>query len=270
MATSAALAAALAALSPVVVHDAQERSPLTSVAAAPVSVPGVVREPPVPTAYGRIARVGGGRAWLQYWLFYAQQDQDRGFVRTGRHAGDWEMVQVEVDRNARPLSAVLSQHSSGERVPWAEMRRSRGHPVVYAARGAHGSYARPGVRDRLWPDPNDEADGRGRRVVARLVRVDASNPPWMRWDGRWGGASARWWMPMEQSSPRGPAFQQQGRWSDPDGWARAARTFDPACVRVDACDGTETALGAVAFAVTAAGGAVVLWRRRLRRRARAR
>ena len=51
------------------------------------------------------------------------------------------------------------------------MSRRDGRPVVYAARGSHASYFRAGVRDRMWPDPDDEADGRGRAVVGRLVEI---------------------------------------------------------------------------------------------------
>ena len=62
-------------------------------------------------------------------------------------------------------------------------------------------------------------------------------------------------------SPRGPAFQPQGRWSDPDGWAAAARP----CTRRDCdqrgeCDGRETAIaGGAARSLGAAARA--LWAR---------
>jgi hypothetical protein len=44
-------------------------------------------------------------------------------------------------------------------------------------------------------------------------------------------------------SPRGPAFEPQRPWSDPDAWAAAARS----CTRLDCdrrgeCDGAETAM----------------------------
>jgi hypothetical protein len=74
----------------------------------------------------------------------------------------------------------------------------------------------------MWPDPNDEADGRGRAIAPSLVRVTATSPRWKRWTGRWGGARARWFVPGEQSSPHGPALQQE-RWHDPQAWAGAAR-----------------------------------------------
>jgi hypothetical protein len=172
------------------------------------------------------------------------------------------MVQLRLDARRRPREVVYAQHSGAERCPWSAVERRGGHPVVYAARGSHASYLRAGVRDRMWPDPNDEADGHGRAVRAVTLAVSAGSPGWMRWPGHWGGARARWWMPGEQSSPHGPAFQPE-RWSDPDGWAESARSCQAHCDRVDECDGGETALGAVGVAAFVGAGALA-WRRRRR------
>lgn len=261
MLTEAALAAAIAANAPVVVHDSRERSPLASVAAAPVAVPGRDADRR-PTVYARAVRSRAGGAWLQYWMFSAQQHQDRGIVRAGRHAGDWEMVQFRVDDRGRPVQAVYAQHSGAERCGWGAVEQRGGHPVVYAANGSHASYLRAGVRDRTWPDPNDEADGRGVVVRPRVVEVTATAPAWMRWDGRWGGARARWFVPPEQDSPRGPAFQEQGRWSDPDGWARQASPCRADCDEVGECDGGEKLMGVGGLAAIAAVVAVLVVRRR--------
>jgi hypothetical protein len=261
MLTSAAIALALAAHAPVVVHDSHERSPLTSVASAPVAVPGLDPDPR-PAVYGRAAPGAAGSTWLQYWLFFASNDQDRAILRSGRHAGDWEMVQVRVDARGRPLEAVYSQHSGAERCSWDAVRQRGGRPLVYAANGSHASYLRPGVRDRTWPDPNDEADGRGRVVAARLVTIGASSPRWMRWPGHWGGARASWWNPIEQDSPVGPAFQQQGRWSDPQAWADGARGCRSGCDALGECDWRENALGGGALGLIALAGMAGLRRRR--------
>jgi MYXO-CTERM domain-containing protein len=225
----------------VVVHDSGERLPLSSVAAAHVDAPdtGSIRSPAV---YGRSVPAAGSGAWLQYWLYYPGQAQDRGILRTGRHEGDWELVQIRVDGRGRPREAVYAQHSGAERCGWGEVERRGGRPVVYVARGSHASYLHPGVRDRMWPDPNDEADGRGEAVRPRLVRVSADSPAWMRWPDRWGSARARWWVPGEQDSPRGPAFQPE-RWRDPDAWSEHARDCQAGCNEIDECDTGETVLG---------------------------
>ena len=131
------------------VHDAQERSPLSAVA-----------KDARPAAYGREVPAKAGGRWLQYWLYYEYQDQDRGIVKTGRHEGDWELVQYRVDDDDQLLEAVYAQHSGAERCDKSEVEFS-GQPIVYAAHGSHASYLHAGTRDRTFPDPNDEADGKG-------------------------------------------------------------------------------------------------------------
>ena len=242
-------AAVLAALNPVVAHDRSESSPLAAVDHA------------APAAYGRAVPARAGGTWVQYWLFYAYQDQDRGIVRTGRHEGDWELVQFRVTGAGRPVEAVYAQHSGAERCGFGSVTLRDGRPVVFAAHGSHASYLRAGTRDRMWPDPNDEADGRGRLTRPRLVEITRDSPPWMRRSTPWGGSRAAWWMPAEQTSPLGPAFQPD-RW-DPEAFAASAGSCRAACDEVGECDGREKAL-------TAGGVLLVLllpaWRLLRRRR----
>jgi hypothetical protein len=253
-----AAADALARYAPVVVHASGEQDPLTSVQAFYGRVPGVARGRPRPTVYGRRA----GR-WLQYWMLFPYNGQDRGVLRTGRHEGDWEMVQLEL-RRGRPVRAVYAQHSTAEACGWRAVRHAGRRPLVFLARGSHAAYFVPGVRDRPWPDPNDHADGRGLRVRPRLVRITADRPPWMRWPGRWGATRAGW-VAGEMDSPRGPAFQPQGRWSDPAAWAGAAQPCRArACDEIGECDNRETAIAAV-LAGLGVIGAALYGRRRLRR-----
>jgi hypothetical protein len=246
-----ALISVLALLGPVLIHSTSEPSQVTSAGAFQGTVPGV-GEPGGPVVYERSAG-----AWRQWWILFAENLQDRGIVRTGRHAGDWELVQVRFE-GERPVEAVYAQHSGAERCPWSAVRTRGDRFLVYLARGSHAAYFRPGVRDRMWPDPNDEADGRGPAVAPPVEPLG----PWVRWPGRWGGARAGW-IPGEMSSPPGPAFQPDGRWDDPDAWARSARpcTFDD-CDEVGECDGRETALLGAAVAAPAVGLVLVAWRRR--------
>lgn len=241
---------------PLLVHDAAESSPASRVEAFPYRVPGRAswRRSSGAVAYRRIA----GR-YRQYWLFYADNPQDRGILRTGRHAGDWELFQLRLDARGRPEEVVVGQHSGAERCGWNEVTRRDGHPVVWVANGSHASYLRPGVRDRTFPDPNDEADGRGVVLRPAVQPVSASEPAWMRWPGRWGATRARP-IPYESSSPRGPAFQPD-RWDDPATFARSARGCRARCDEEDECDRRETALAGFGLAGIVVAALGVAWRR---------
>jgi hypothetical protein len=228
-------AATLAALNPIVAHDSRESSPLSAVDGG------------APAVYGRTVPARDGGEWLQYWLHYDYQDQDRGIVRSGRHEGDWELVQFRVSTSGRPLAAVYAQHSGAERCGWSSVTVRDGRPVVFVAHGSHASYLVAGTRDRMWPDPNDEADGRGVVVSPRLVEITRSSPSWMRRSTPWGGSQARRWVPPEQDSPPGPAFQPS-RW-DPEAFAAGARSCQAGCDSVGECDGPEKALTAGALLV---------------------
>jgi hypothetical protein len=239
-----------AALAPIVVHDSRESSPLVAADGA------------TPTAYHRTVSLADGGAWIQFWFYYRYQDQDRGVLRSGRHEGDWELVQFRVSESGRPLEAVYAQHSGAERCGWSSVSSRAGRPVVFASHGSHASYLRAGVRDRLWPDPNDEADGRGSVVRPRLVEISASSPSFMRRAEPWGASRAAWYVPFEQSSPVGPAYQPD-RWDDPAAFAASARSCQADCDSVGECDGPEKALTAAAFLAPLA--LVVAWWRRRRR-----
>jgi hypothetical protein len=173
--------------------------------------------------YGRISyrRNDAGAivgAWLQYWVFYYYNSfQVLGF---GRHEGDWEMIQIEVDENARPQRAVYAQHNTGSVCDWERVRRTgsgRARPVVFVANGSHASYVTPGEHDIPNVPGGDRANGTGRRLANERLRViSGSSPRWVAWPGFWGGTKSE----VEQiptSSPRGPAFQGD-KWDDPDAW----------------------------------------------------
>ena len=174
-----------------------------------------------PVVYARAATGGDGRSWLQYWVFYEDNAQDRGIARTGRHAGDWELVQLRLDAAGRPERATAAQHSWAESCAWKALRRRGDAPVFFVAHASHATYTRPGDVGRPFPDPTDETDGRGRRLRPPVEVITEETPRWIRWPGRWGESLAGG-VPGEQSSPRGPAFQGRA-WTDPSAFDRGAR-----------------------------------------------
>ena len=137
--------------------------------------------------YGHVASEAG-ETWLQYWMFYAYNPQDRGIVRTGRHEGDWELFQVRVNDDSTPALTTMTQHSWAEGCAWTEVERTDGGrtPILYVANGSHAVYARAGDHDRPFPDPTDEADGHGREVRPALSVIEDDSPAWVSYPGRWG------------------------------------------------------------------------------------
>jgi hypothetical protein len=181
---------------------------------APGLAPLVAKAAPRARVYGRTARERG-RTYLQYWAFYPDNPQDRGIVRTGRHEGDWELVQLRLGADGRPSVATYVQHSWAERCGWEQVERAGEVPIVYVANGSHAAYFSAGVHGRPFPDPDDEARGDGRQVRPLVEPIAARSPAWMTYAGRWGHSRAGI-VPGEQSSPYGPAFQ-------PDKWEHPAR-----------------------------------------------
>src|ERR1700741_1211997 len=116
-----ALISVLALLGPVLIHSSGDPSPVTSAGAFQGTVPGV-GEPGGPVVYERTAG-----SWRQWWILFAENLQDRGIVRTGRHAGDWELVQVRF-AGARPVEAVFAPALGRGAVPLVG-GRDAGRPV---------------------------------------------------------------------------------------------------------------------------------------------
>jgi hypothetical protein len=172
--------------------------------------------------YGHTVR-DGGRLWLQYWFFYPDNPQDRGILRSGRHEGDWEMLQVALGARDRPLAVTFAQHSWRQGCAWSDVAHDGAAPVAYVAHASHATYPRRGEHDRPWPDPDDEARGDGLRVRPPVAVITDDRPSWVASRMRWGASRAAWWNPVEQSSPVGPRYQDASRWSAPAAFHDGAR-----------------------------------------------
>jgi len=246
---------------PVLVYDRAERWRATGVDEFVADgLPRLSATPTSPSArdvvYGRVARDGGHR-WLQYWLFFAYNGQDRGIVRTGRHEGDWELFQLRLAADGEPDAATFTQHSSAAACRWDQLERDAATTArIYVGNGSHALYPRRGVHDRPFPDPNDEARG-DETALPQIRVVTAASPNWMRWDGRWGESRAGL-VPGEQSSPHGPAHAGE-RWADP------ARLHVEARACLTAPGGARWVSPALGAAGAALGLALALVLRRRRR-----
>jgi hypothetical protein len=164
--------------------------------------------------YGHIAQKGNGPRWLQYWFFYFYNDAPFKLVQYGKHEGDWEMIQLQLGKDGRPVLAAYAQHKFAEIRKWRDVEKTAGGetPVVYPARGSHASYFDRGPHHFH----TDRANGEREAPPLVLEVLHDSDPPWVTWPGVWGDTHAE----IGEDSPRGPSTH--GQWADPDGLVEAA------------------------------------------------
>jgi hypothetical protein len=206
-------------------------------------VAGAAGEPGVPV-YGRVVKDGKSIV-LQYWLFYYDNLYRYPFLPLGAiwqsHEGDWEVVNVVLTNQKRPVEVGLSAHCSGETRAWAATERRDGHPTVYVALGSHANYFEPGLhpfdqaclpppviaffQQAGLPLPADVAAlgpvaGPKRLGVtpARIATIADGSPSWVAFPGFWGeleyfNAPAPIGTVAFGTSPVGPAFHDV--WDEP-------------------------------------------------------
>jgi hypothetical protein len=191
--------------------------------------PSALGEVPV---YYEFPRESGG--YVVYWFFYAyNRTRVHGQNRVRfDHEGDWERIIVDLDARNRPKQVAYERHGCRSTiVPWRLVpradstgRRSRSgtHPVVYSARGRHGSYAQVGDGSRAHCHSRAVGDdvvargGRQWQTWERMARVDRQ--PWFGFGGAWGEVgcvACDLWFARNTTGPLGP---YPGQHEPPRGW----------------------------------------------------
>jgi hypothetical protein len=164
-------------------------------------------------AYGRVARQDGTR-WLQYWFWLYHNPKN--LFGWGRHEGDWEMIQIRLGDDDRPVTASYSQHERGETRAWADVEKweeDPNRPVVYLAPFSHAAYFEATTQFYGTGVDNPAADGPG-----VLPEVEPFGD-WVGWPGRWGGDLGRKMVGTRVGrSPRSPGCQ--GHYLDPAAFER--------------------------------------------------
>jgi len=166
-----------------------------------------------PTTYVNVDKVneeGNDYYIIQYWLYYPVNNW------LNDHEGDWEMVQVVLDKDEKLYGLGYSQHYGGQKVIFDTIP-SNTHPEVYAAKGSHASYFRP----RVWYK-TDSTNGKQEIKIDNLIcQVILGNEPWLKFRGHWGQASSiHGW-----NGPEGPCFRESSKeiniWNEPMKWFRS-------------------------------------------------
>jgi hypothetical protein len=165
-------------------------------------------------AYGRVARDDAGTRWLQYWFWLYHNPKN--LFGWGKHEGDWEMIQIRLGPDDRPVSASYSQHEHGETRAWPDVEKweeDPNHPVVYLAPFSHAAYFSAETHFYGTGVDNPAANGPG--VLPDLEPFG----DWVSWPGRWGGDLGRTLAGTRIGrSPRSPGCQ--GHYRDPAAFER--------------------------------------------------
>ena len=174
--------------------------------------------------YGHVYRNVLGGIDVQYWLFFAYNDNFAGF----NHEGDWESVAVRLRGDGSVESAFYCEHGNCHRKePWQVGWYRGTHPQVWIADGSHAAYESEAECDRLLfseggPDSCETSDdfrwftwagGRGNErglqgggvtnLGERGLPLDGQ--AFLHFNGRWGEIGVS----DDTSGPIGPAYKDK-------------------------------------------------------------
>jgi hypothetical protein len=145
--------------------------------------------------------------FVTFWFFYPYNDGVLGF----NHEGDWEHVAVRLDASGQALGVAFFRHGSSctSIRPWRDVLKSGSHPIVFSAKGTHGSYESAGrfsTSCATWLATYDYT-GYGKAWRTWTALAPASGQPWYGFGGAWGevGYFADTTGPLGPSRFKGPA-----------------------------------------------------------------
>ena len=113
--------------------------------------------------YYHVIDNGAAGLAIQYWLFYAFNTGKiingpfHTSIEVGYHGGDWEMVEVTLDRSMTPSLISATGHTNMDSHPWSAVQKMLDtYPIVFAERGGHEMHigpltAGPYIQDLTWP-----------------------------------------------------------------------------------------------------------------------
>jgi hypothetical protein len=178
------------------------------------------------TVYYQI-RKAGSDLLVQYWMFYVF---NKGAYNV--HEGDWEMVQVVLDGDLAPRSAMCSQHETGMRVEWSSVAlgENSSNMKVHALLGSHTGSFYPFTSGR---DGGDQGPGTvlGPSDYELIALTDWTtsdpNQPWLTFEGHWGEWGGDLGSVLGSRGPQGPMFRQSGAMWEGVEWGDALDVTPP-------------------------------------------
>jgi hypothetical protein len=156
------------------------------------------------TAYGRVVPDESG-LYLQYWLFYPDNPC---VLPPGRHDGDWEFVQVHLERGGsdfQPTHLTLAEHGKPVSKP---IESTAGGIDVFVAVDSHACYFKAGANPIIpLSDVCEPAGAPGVAPKVVLLPIEATKKDWAHWEGRWGmDRGPGTWLALKLHLKRTPFF----------------------------------------------------------------
>jgi hypothetical protein len=161
--------------------------------------------------------------WITYWFFYAYNDALAGVAD---HEGDWERIVIDLNSENRPVQVAYYTHGCAPRIyPWSQVPRVTAtgvrsqtgtHPIVWAAKGSHGSWHEVGDGSRnhcsvVLGFGEDKLSNNGRRWRTWNKGVNVDPQPWRTFGGAWGQRGG-------SGHTTGPLGPYPGKKPPPAGW----------------------------------------------------
>lgn len=113
---------------------------------------------------------------LHYFFNYG--DSFIKYVPGSHHEGDWEHFAIRLNEANEPVEAQYFYHHDSCTLPWSDVPKYQGQPVLWIARDSHGSYP-PGAKTP-WYDSIEAG-------AVWNTRVNVDDIPSLAWYGYAGG-----------------------------------------------------------------------------------
>lgn len=131
--------------------------------------------------------------YVTYWFFYAYNEYRLPLPNVDAalqtHEGDWERVSIQLDADDNPLNVFYYHHADGMLAQWETIDKHDGtHPIVFSAKGSHGSYPAADLYPTEVPGLMDVA-ARGPMWTTWDDLADVKAQPWYGFGGAWGEVS---------------------------------------------------------------------------------
>lgn len=152
---------------------------------------------------------------VQFWQLYSFNTGFRRWQFDFSHGGDWEGVQVILDKNNNPLFVDFLGHSTIQRFPWDSIKNENRHILVYSELGSHTCVPyiqqQTGIKQETWSGGKvfhlDGTLSNGGNLINVGEKIHPlNNQYFIQYSGLWGSPGMFYFT----SGYWGPAYNETG------------------------------------------------------------